>query len=888
MPKVAWLVVWLLVLGSASPSFSAPLFQNQALSVGHHPQSVAVGDIDGDGRQDIVSANCGSGDVSVLLSDGDGSFKESIATLAGSCPSALAIADFNRDGKEDLAVLDSAGSVGVLFGLGNGHFDPAVSYAVGMQPDSLVMADFNGDGTPDLATANSGSNDISVLLGRPDGTFTAQTTFATGTGPASLEVGFFNADAVPDLALINLGSDDASVLIGKGDGSFFAELRLASGQFEFSLAVGDFNSDGNEDLLVVTLIPGTVLLPGQGDGTFGSPVTEDQVGGLFLFEADLDGNGTADLLATTPSGLQVLLGTNQGTFADRGAFGTGSNPLGLAAADLNGDGKIDVVTADGNSDTVSVLVGDGLGGFGGHLQVTPLVAVPHPPTQALAADFNDDQKPDLIFEEAGYPYTVWEFLTSAEGSLYYRGYLDFPEGITGMATGDFNGDGNADLSFSFHQMPGVVSLGRGDGTYDGSLYVPYLSYMELSQSADVSGDGKLDLVALSPYDYDDGQGGLLGLILVLPGSGDGTFAAQYTAVYLHDHPSRLVLADFNGDGKLDLATIGANSGGVIVLLQSGNLSFEELPSVVVPDGAAADLASGDFDGDGKIDIAVSLPAAGKVAILSNDGMGHLSPTSFLSGGSPSRLAAGDFNADYADDVAVLDSKSNFISILAGDGHGALGPPQRYLGGERPDSILAVDLNLDNRLDLVVGNVDSQDFSILLNQGPHPICQDADGDGFGFPGSAVCPGGSAPDCDDTRASVFPGATEICDGLDNDCNGEVDEGFPDREGDGVADCHDNCPELWNPDQADANSNGTGDACEAAALFAEANLSHDGFSASRVDGRDLALFADAFGACPGDAGFLDAANLDRVPASAGPPGACVGLADFHLFMEQFGHSQ
>ena len=126
------------------------------------------------------------------------------------------------------------------------------------------------------------------------------------------------------------------------------------------------------------------------------------------------------------------------------------------------------------------------------------------------------------------------------------------------------------------------------------------------------------------------------------------------------------------------------------------------------------------------------------------------------------------------------------------------------------------------------------------------------------------------------------------MDNDCDGLVDEGFPDADGDGLKDCRDDCDLVWNPDQADGDHNGVGDACEEAALFSRANVATAGFSAGRVDGRDLEVFAAAFGTCPGDPGFSQGANLDQVPPAAGRPGACVGMTDFHLFMDQFARIQ
>lgn len=182
----------------------------------------------------------------------------------------------------------------------------------------------------------------------------------------------------------------------------------------------------------------------------------------------------------------------------------------------------------------------------------------------------------------------------------------------------------------------------------------------------------------------------------------------------------------------------------------------------------------------------------------------------------------------------------------------------------------------------------------LDPTPAAVCSsrwymDADADGFGAPGTAVLaceqPAGlvAVPtDCDDGDPLRFPGNPEVCDSRDNDCDG-VGEG--DADFDARLDCLDDCPEIWNSDQLDSDGDGIGDVCEKDALFAAANLSVAGFSLNRIDGRDLAVFASALGACPGDPSFQPSVNLDRVPEFLGAPGACVGLSDFRIFMNHFG---
>src|SRR5581483_10570988 len=183
---------------TATASGPASLFGCPAASyaVGSFPYSVAVGDFNGDGKPDLVTANNESNNVSVLLGNGDGTFQPHQDYAVGSFPYSVAVGDFNGDGKQDLATAANNGypngAVSVLLGNGDGTFQPYQDYAVGFNPQSVAAGDFNGDGKLDLATANSQSNYVSVLLGNGDGTFQNQRTFPLGADAVSVTAGDFN------------------------------------------------------------------------------------------------------------------------------------------------------------------------------------------------------------------------------------------------------------------------------------------------------------------------------------------------------------------------------------------------------------------------------------------------------------------------------------------------------------------------------------------------------------------------------------------------------------------------------------------------------------------------------------------------------------------------
>jgi len=291
---------------------------------------------------------------------------------------------------------------------------PGSPFAVGNRPTDIVVGDFNGDGKLDFAVTNVGSNTVSVLLGDGRGGFTDApgSPIPVGSSPFHIAVGDFNRDGNLDLAVTNASSNSVSVLLGNGRGGFTA----APGSpfvVDFGpegIAVGDFNGDGKSDLAILTYQGGnhvSVLL-GDGSGGFinapGAPANVG-IGDVSLAVGDFNGDGKLDLAITniaTPfpsltvtSYVSVLLGNGTGGFtaAPGSPFNVGNQPAGIAVGDFNGDRKLDLAVANTRGNNVSVLLGDGSGGFR-NAPGSP-ISVGNLPIHIVVGDFNGDGKLDF-------------------------------------------------------------------------------------------------------------------------------------------------------------------------------------------------------------------------------------------------------------------------------------------------------------------------------------------------------------------------------------------------------------------------------------------------------------------------------------------------------------
>ncbi|HLZ43836.1 MAG TPA: FG-GAP-like repeat-containing protein [Candidatus Sulfotelmatobacter sp.] len=475
-------------------------------SGGYLSFSVAVADVSGDGKPDIIVANeCASGSngnctpggtVGVLLGNGDGTFQTAVAYGSGGDGAfSVAVADVNGDGKPDIVVANhDSDNVGVLLGNGNGTFQTAVVYGSGgLYPYKVVVADVNGDGKPDLVVANcsegcdnSDSNPgvVAVLLGNGDGSFQTAVAYGSGGyGAFSVAVTDVNGDGKPDLLVANDCANNCGqsyagsvgVLLGNGDGTFQTAVAYGSGgDGADSVAEADINADGKPDLLVANGSSSVGVLLGNGDGTFQTAeVYGAGVGGYATFSVavgDVDGDGRPDIVLTSdcvngdtcpPGGVSVLLGNGDGTFQTPVVYGSGGQAAySSVIADVNGDGKPDLAVVNECGTNDNFFCSDATHGVVAVLINTTLTLT----TTALVSSLN----PSNLGQAVTFTATV----TPQPG--FYKGTptgtITFSDGDASLGNSSLNSSGVAifstsNLSLGTHS---ITATYNGDANFGSS------------------------------------------------------------------------------------------------------------------------------------------------------------------------------------------------------------------------------------------------------------------------------------------------------------------------------------------------------------------------------------------------------------------------------------
>gem|GEM_PF-3324296 len=790
----------LFLLSANSSSFGDVRFPNPKFPAGIYPSSFATGDFNRDGIQDLAVVN--PLNASILLGKPGGGFQAATSVTVGS-PIALAIGDLDKDGRLDLVfVTGFLRSVSILLGNGDGTFGEPTSFEAGLSARAVALGDFNGDDNLDVASAGvirgTFSPGITISLGNGDGTLRPPTGFQTPQVPTILSTMDANMDGRLDL----VAAYDQTILIrlGLGDSTFGQDRVLSTQDSVFSFAIADFNADGAPDLAVPNpQFDDISIFANNGEALFELyrriPAGDAP---FFLAAPDLNSDGHPDLVCinTASYDLSVIFLDPDGTPLLETRIPGTSGAVAVASGNFDIDTRIDLVLLDHVDQTTTgeiiLLQGMPDGRFGGPIPKLPAGQYSQ---HMVAGKFNEDELDDIaVFNPAdAFTSSLSVFLRQPDGT--FAPQTTFPVGgwVSALATGDFNGDARLDLVV-LNTIDGNTAIMDGNG--DGSFLPPRPIHQYSGSGvavADLNEDGKLDLAV----------SGSVGALRILLGRGDGTFTdfALYPATA---QTSGIEVADLNGDGHDDVlvASYGVQfgtKGKASLYLGNGNGTFSS-PRDFLVGSYPIGFAVGRFNSDSFLDFAVA--NSGYVSVFLASGAGTFAPEALYDAGFSSQaIRMGDLDGDGHLDLAVANTSGREdVGILLGRGDGTFGSRASFMTEGSPSSLILKDLNLDGRLDiaLAIGG-SSGSLAIMLNQGP----PDSDGDGIVDPLDPC----TDSDQDGWGDAGFP--QNNC--LTDNCPYTPNPSQADSDVDSVGDACDNCPTVQNPDQKDTDHDRLSDACD-----------------------------------------------------------------------------
>ncbi|MBV9957301.1 MAG: VCBS repeat-containing protein [Acidobacteria bacterium] len=700
-------------------------------STGSRPRDIVASDFNNDGKVDLATANGLNGaTVSILLGTGTGTFNGLAAFQIFGLPflSSLAAGDYNGDGKNDLVVASdngTAANVRGLLGNGNGTFTAGAIIANSIALPSDVVLDYvNSDNKLDVVVLH---DDLwrgwaaNIYYGDGAGGTTLSQVVLMGGSAHSVVVADLNGDSQKDLVTDFVTGSDAGLSVALTNGTERIETadKISDGPYDSgTLLLADLNQDGRNDLAVSGgPLFGTYLYVflNLANGGFEFTSFYAGAGGRYLASGDFNSDGSPDIAALTNYGdLTVTLNNGSGRFPSPAHFAVFGTADALATGDVNRDGKLDIIVASRSTNAIRIFTGNGSGGF----QLTGNIYVNANPVSMVMGDFNGDGKPDVVTanvcDGTGCPARLLT-LFAGDGLGSFAPPLDITTQVSptpvlnnqSLAAGDFNGDGRLDLTITkiaAPDSPPQITFNQGGGSFSAFTGLPTTKPSQVITVGDVNGDGKPDIVTgggganggdgdvqvflnggASGFDVPVTYAGLPYMQTILVG--DTNADGKREIVFNNREPAssnsttlwRLfnkcalnrsagMTADFDGDGLTDLSVFRP-SNGYWYIIYSSNSSFHAFAF-----GTNGDTpVPGDYDGDGKTDLAVFRPSTGTWYYLKSSD-GQVAYQTF--GANGDMPVQGDYDGDGRTNFAIwrpstgtwytsLDPATNFGAVVWG-------------------------------------------------------------------------------------------------------------------------------------------------------------------------------------------------------------------------------
>jgi len=737
--------------------------------------------------------------VSFAVAQGVDLFETTPRFRVGDGPVAIVSCDLNEDGFPDVVTADqSFDDVAVLLSDQNGGFLPQIRFGVGAQPRGIECVDLNNDGHFDVVTFGNGS---AILRGNGDGTFAVGLIGIGGWSAGA--VGELTDDNIPDIVVTNPGGTALYV----GNGGFTYTYKAVDNIGGTVVRVCELTGDKRNDILADVSVQGTddaIIFKNLGNGTFvrfgGNGLCVQSEFAL----SDVDGDGKPDLLNPCGGLLRVKFGTALGAFSDEITLDFGVGVTSAAVADLNADNKPDILAISRGSNDIGIRLGLGNRMF----QTVFYFGTGDDPRSLTVADFDGDTYVDIATSNFS-SNDVSLLLGTGEGTFLWEPRFRVGGNPQSVVTCDLNLDGILDLATANSSTNDIsVLVGRGNGRFAPEARYPAAERPIAIRCADVKEDGNPDLIVANQGSSE---------VSVYFGLGDGSFIAK-PRFSTGPSPSDLVLCDVNEDDHIDVLTANSEAvGGVSVLIGQGNGFFLPETRSLSGVGGVYRVECAELDQDQHVDLVFVLTSSRsqlRTARGSGDGsffdIGSPQQACNVSCGSVTDIVVGNIHGADIPDLASIKESSNGVDMFRGSGDGYFENLTGYLfpPNQIPRSVVIADVNRDTIPDLVVTNQNTDNLSVLLGRGEGTW--DAQRMfGVGEDPYAVVTGDIDNDGDDDLITANSTSGSVSVLFNTAIEAPVLPG--DRDGDGIVDAEDNCPDIANPNQGDFDGDKIGNACD-----------------------------------------------------------------------------